>query len=261
MNNTSEPMIPVKMPDGTIVRKPLSSLNPKNTPPTPATSYANLSTDGGGVQGDDDLFHIDDTVDEDEDMFHLDDIVHDSGATVITPPSPDTMKTSTMRMTEEPTISSLLSKTSSARPNQTPTSPNTSSSPMSPKLTAFPAPKVSHKSPIVEVKGSSPQAYQVYGPIDELGAFTLADFRRLADDPVQAVEKLTMKLANLQKDSYLLYIRGVEAWLKSPLYREYQQVLLASLSSGRPVSEVVAGDDISLRPEEFRALAEFDVRM
>lgn len=93
------------------------------------------------------------------------------------------------------------------------------------------------------------------GPLEELESFTLADFRRLSSKTEAAGKILQEKFAVLQKDSYLLYLKGVESWYNSPLYGQYLAMAGRALGENRKLREVLAqsGKD-GLREEEFMAL-------
>ncbi len=77
------------------------------------------------------------------------------------------------------------------------------------------------------------------GPIEEVGAMTLIDFRRLSADSMQGAGILKEKFENLKSDSYLLYLDARAAWFASPLYMTYKQVLGGALRSGATLKEYV----------------------
>jgi len=78
------------------------------------------------------------------------------------------------------------------------------------------------------------------GPVDEIGSFALADLRHLDVTPQAAGSKLLQKFETLREESYLLYMEGVKAWRQSPLYRQYQDVLLRALTGRQTVSQVLS---------------------
>jgi len=72
----------------------------------------------------------------------------------------------------------------------------------------------------------------------ELGGITLAEFRRIARSPEEAMERLWQKLETLKQDSYEKWQEGAQAWRQSPLQQQYLQMVTKSFASGRPVAEI-----------------------
>ncbi len=87
------------------------------------------------------------------------------------------------------------------------------------------------KTPLETVSTPPPRTGSM-GPVDELAVFNMTDFRRLGGDPSEATAKLKKKFATLQDESYVVYLEGVEAWRQSPLYKQYQQVLVEAIGKG-----------------------------
>ena len=118
-----------------------------------------------------------------------------------------------------------------------------------------PAPKPLAAKPVMhDIQPPNPDKVSV-GPVDELNKFTLEDWRRLDVSPEAAGEKLREKFGFLEADSFLLFMDGVEAWYNSPLYRQYQQMLLLSLKQEVKVEAVlgaVVGKGLNFN--EFRAI-------
>ncbi len=73
---------------------------------------------------------------------------------------------------------------------------------------------------------------------NELGGLTLAEFRRIAKSPEEAMERLWQKLETLKQESYESWQEGAQAWRQSPLQQQYLQLVTQSFSSGRPVAEI-----------------------
>jgi hypothetical protein len=74
---------------------------------------------------------------------------------------------------------------------------------------------------------------------EELAGMTLAEFRRLSKDPLQATEKIRQKLETLKNESFERWTEGVEAWRSSPLQRQYLTLVAQSFAAGKPVAELV----------------------
>lgn len=96
------------------------------------------------------------------------------------------------------------------------------------------------------------------GPKEEMEAFNLVDFRRLAPRAKEAGTKLVGKFDNWKQESFLLYRTVVPAWRKSPLYHAYQQVIIDALRSDIKLHDEFAGVNPKeqLTEEEFGALVE-----
>jgi hypothetical protein len=77
------------------------------------------------------------------------------------------------------------------------------------------------------------------GPVEELRAMTLAEFRRLAKDPSMAVEKILSRVAILSQESFERRIEGIRAWQSSPLQGMYMRLVAESFRSGTPIAELV----------------------
>lgn len=96
------------------------------------------------------------------------------------------------------------------------------------------------------------------GPKEEMEAFNLVDFRRLAPRAKEAGTKLTGKFENWKQESFLLYREVIPAWRKSPLYHAYQQVIIDALRSDVKLHDAFAGVNPKeqMTEEEFGALVE-----
>ncbi len=100
---------------------------------------------------------------------------------------------------------------------------------------------------------------RLMGPVDELGAMTPAEFRRLSTVPADAVQKIEDVLATLEQQAYEERVRGIAAWRKSPMNQLYIAMTTAALTQGVAVAEIAAkrrslGEE-SLSPAEIRAVS------
>lgn len=99
------------------------------------------------------------------------------------------------------------------------------------------------------------------GPVEELRALTLVDFRRLSKDPKEATLKIMDKIELLQNTSFEMKTDGVKAWQESPANTAYLDVLKLSLE-GRPVVDVLGDmaneDPDALTKIEFEALMDLN---
>lgn len=82
------------------------------------------------------------------------------------------------------------------------------------------------------------------GPIDELLACSLVDFRRLGGNSKASADALMNKFQMLKTESYLLFLQGRAAWYKSPLYEMYLHILEESLKQKKSVS-IILGQNVS----------------
>lgn len=96
------------------------------------------------------------------------------------------------------------------------------------------------------------------GPVEEMKQFTLVDFRRLSNDPVRAVEKFAEKLNGWKEESYLLYLEARQAWFESPLYKEFQNVMISALNGQKSLQEHMRehGQKDQIHLKEFNAMVE-----
>jgi hypothetical protein len=91
------------------------------------------------------------------------------------------------------------------------------------------------------------------GPVEELAEVTLTDLRYLAPSPKEAANRLGQKFLNLKAESILLYLDGLEAWHKSPLYNEYTAVLDEALSKRKSLANLLTNKQ-KIQPTEVMAL-------
>lgn len=88
------------------------------------------------------------------------------------------------------------------------------------------------------------------GPIEELRQITLTDFRRLSSNPAQAGEILSKKFEGLKQESYLLFLKAVQSWYNSPLYKQYQQTMADAINQSVKINQTFG----QMKNEEWVAL-------
>ncbi len=129
-----------------------------------------------------------------------------------------------------------------------------------------PADKQVSQQPILkkqEVQGGRPRVEDVkftprlYGPIEELASFTIADFRRLSKDPKEAIEKLKAKFNLLEDESLVKKVEGIKALKKSPLYKIYADIMNKAINQGKSFEQVIEETD-ELELPEFKAIMELN---
>lgn len=96
------------------------------------------------------------------------------------------------------------------------------------------------------------------GPVEELRAITVVDFRRLSKDPAEACSKIKDKIDILAEQSYTRRNEAIAAWGASEISRTYLELMGEGLN-GIPLKDAVAARQAAkkpyLTPEEFQAVA------
>ena len=100
------------------------------------------------------------------------------------------------------------------------------------------------------------------GPVEELRSLNLIDFRRLSNNPRQAIAMINEKINLLEQESFGQRLAGIKAWRESDLYRLYLEIGRQSLQQGRLVKEIV-GERIknsqpALTEGEFEAIMDLN---
>jgi hypothetical protein len=95
-----------------------------------------------------------------------------------------------------------------------------------------------------------------------LAIITLADFRRLSADPVEACRKISDKLDVLEESAYTQRIAGIKAWQGSEVYKRYLEVINAAFSGGKQIAAAIADSQAAGREtpteREVRAIMELN---
>jgi hypothetical protein len=107
-------------------------------------------------------------------------------------------------------------------------------------------------------------ASKLLGPVEELRAMTIKDFRRLSRDPHEATLKITDKIDLLKEESFEKRTAGIRGWQESEANRLYLELLRSSLE-GRPIMEIIAekeskGENV-LNKAEFDAIMELNRKL
>jgi hypothetical protein len=98
------------------------------------------------------------------------------------------------------------------------------------------------------------------GPIDEIRAVTLTDFRRLANTPIEAAMRLGQKFLNLKLESILLLVDALAAWKTSPLFMEYTSAVLEACGQRKKLEQVL-GDKQKIQLAEIYALLDMEKKV
>ncbi|MBI2473204.1 hypothetical protein HYV70_01465 [Candidatus Uhrbacteria bacterium] len=77
------------------------------------------------------------------------------------------------------------------------------------------------------------------GPLDELRALTLVDFRRLSRDPIQSAMKVKDKVDLMEEQGYDKKVEAVAAWRSSPVNQLYVQLTREAVLKGISVKDLL----------------------
>ena len=133
--------------------------------------------------------------------------------------------------------------------------------PISPMLTVGSMPPQKNIAPMTDIQ----PVRHLMGPVDELGAMTPVEFRRLSSVPADAAQKIEDMLATIETQSYEERVKGIQAWRQSPMNQLYVAMNSAALAQGIGLAEVAtkrrgAGEE-SLSPAEIRAISALNERL
>lgn len=135
--------------------------------------------------------------------------------------------------------------------------------PIRPQLTVGSIPPALEGAPkvVTDVRAAA----KLMGPVEQLGAMTPSEFRRLSTSPSEAVQKVEDVLLALEGQSYEERVRGIKAWRQSPINQLYLLMATQALKDGIPIAEVgsrrrAAGEE-SLSPAEIRAVATLNAKL
>jgi len=113
--------------------------------------------------------------------------------------------------------------------------------PLAPPQPAPPIPSASfrpvqtERPTISDIRGVS----RLVGPVEEIRAMTLTDFRRLGEHAVACVRKVYEKIQLLSKESYTKRAEGIKAWHESETYRLYLAMGQESLLTGKTIRDII----------------------
>lgn len=108
-------------------------------------------------------------------------------------------------------------------------------------------------------------ARRLAGPAEELRTMDLTDFRRLSQNPVEAVKKIEDKIDLLGEDGFEKRIEGIKAWRESPINRQYLHVTQAAFAKGKPLDEILKEEEkagnASLSRNDVNAIMELNAKL
>lgn len=80
---------------------------------------------------------------------------------------------------------------------------------------------------------------QLTGPVQEIKSMTLIDFRRLAETPEQAIEKILEKIDTLEEESFVKKTQAIKAWKENEISRLYLDLGDQSMDQKKPIAEII----------------------
>lgn len=102
------------------------------------------------------------------------------------------------------------------------------------------------------------------GPVEELRALTMKDFRRLSKEPREATLKIKDKIDLLEDQGFERKTEAIKAWHDSEVNKMYLDILRKSLE-GKPVTDVIAeremAGQVTLNKAEFDAIMELNRKL
>lgn len=100
----------------------------------------------------------------------------------------------------------------------------------------------------VSKSATQPTAEQrrTMGPVDELRAMSLIDFRRLAPQAMGAASIIEAKFANLKNESFLQFLEGVQAWHNSDVFQQYLALVREAIATGQSLDQVLAVGEMTM---------------
>lgn len=119
--------------------------------------------------------------------------------------------------------------------------------------------------PSGKVKMDEIKRVKTMGPVDELKYMDLTNFHRLAEDPIEAFEKIAQKLKVLENIDYGKMLEGVKAWRQNPINKLYLNIFAQAGNEGKSVSQIIAERKAAgkeyLSQEEINGLLKFNKKI
>lgn len=98
---------------------------------------------------------------------------------------------------------------------------------------------------------------RLIGPVEELAAMNLENFRRLGRGEEEKMEALLEKFQVLKEQSLVKKMEGIKAWKASPLFRLYLVMTLKGIQEKKSVSAVI--EEKQIKNEECLTLSEYEM--
>ncbi len=106
---------------------------------------------------------------------------------------------------------------------------------------------------------------RLMGPVEQLGAMSPADFRRLSSNAAEAANRIEDQISSLAATAYEERVKGIEAWRRSPMNQLYLTMAEEALAQGASLPEVssrrrAAGQE-ALSPAEIKAIIALNAKI
>jgi hypothetical protein len=109
------------------------------------------------------------------------------------------------------------------------------------------------------------QANKLVGPVEELKAMSIQDFRMLGESTEERTTRLKEKIRLLEKESFQKRSEGIKALRQSPLMQEYLSVggdsMEQNLTIGQVVGQRKSLGKSTMTAEEFDIISEFNSQL
>jgi hypothetical protein len=114
-------------------------------------------------------------------------------------------------------------------------------------------------------RAAGPRVAPVMGPLDELRAMSVEEFRRLASSAQEASQHIYDKVQLLEYESIQKKADGIRAWQQSPINQLYISIGNESLEKSVAVEDVIAqrtqANQPTLTAKEFAAVADLNRKL
>lgn len=103
------------------------------------------------------------------------------------------------------------------------------------------------------------------GPVEEIQSLTLVDFRRMSQDPAEAVQRIKEKIMLLEKESFTEKIKAIRAWQQSEINQLYVQVGHQSMAEQKSIEQILgerqSRGEPTLTTAEFEAVSDLNQQL
>ncbi|MFH1534610.1 MAG: hypothetical protein ABIF80_01365, partial [Patescibacteria group bacterium] len=132
--------------------------------------------------------------------------------------------------------------------------------PIIPKMQR-PMPEFDNRPKIVDIKTPS----RLMGPVEEIRSLNLVDFRRLGENPQEAIGKIKEKVDLLEEESFTKKAEAIQAWKKSEIYQIYLDIGNEGMNKSKSVQDVITSRKMDgrsyLTNEEFEAVGDLNKQL
>ena len=138
---------------------------------------------------------------------------------------------------------------------------------VAPKPAPAPLPKLRRLAPqgkpmVTDVRSPQPR---VMGPIDELKAMSMEEFRNLGASAEERAEDILEKVDVLLRESVSNKAAGIKAWKQSSVNKIYLDIGKKAILEGKSVEDIIntmqASNQPTLTIEEFDAIADLNKKL